>query len=61
MFGVGFSEIIFIVFIYLMLFGAKGIPEMARFLGKTMAQLKHASNEIKHEIQLRSIASTQYP
>ena len=34
-----------------MLFGSDKIPEIARTLGKGMAQLKHATNEIKHEIQ----------
>lgn len=34
-----------------MLFGSKEIPDIARFLGKTMAQLKNATNEIKSEIQ----------
>jgi len=34
-----------------MIFGSKGIPDVARFLGKSMAQLKNASNEIKSEIQ----------
>lgn len=50
MFGVGFSELIFIVFIILMLFGSKEIPQIARFMGKTMAQIKNATNEIKSEI-----------
>lgn len=51
MFGIGFSEILFILVIVLMLFGSKEIPNFARVIGKTMAQLKHATNEIKSEIQ----------
>ncbi|HBK84347.1 MAG TPA: Sec-independent protein translocase TatA [Flavobacterium sp.] len=51
MFGIGSGELIFIILISIMVFGSKGIPDIARFLGKTMAQLKNASNEIKHEIQ----------
>ncbi|VXB11071.1 Sec-independent protein translocase (Twin-arginine translocation protein) [Flavobacterium sp. 9AF] len=50
MFGIGFSEFFFVVVVILMLFGSKEIPQMARFLGKTMAQLKNATNEIKREI-----------
>lgn len=50
MFGIGFSEILFILVAVLMLFGSKEIPQMARFLGKTMAQLKNATNELKNEI-----------
>ena len=34
-----------------MLFGSDKIPEIARALGKGMAQLKNATNEIKSEIQ----------
>ena len=51
MFGIGGSEFIFIIFVILMLFGSDKIPEIARTLGKTMRQLKHATNDIKSEIQ----------
>ncbi len=51
MFGFGFGELIFIIFIALMLFGSDKIPEIARTMGKIMAQLKNATNEIKTEIQ----------
>lgn len=50
MFGIGGSELIFIIFIVLMLFGADKIPEIARGLGKGMRQLKDATNDIKSEI-----------
>lgn len=51
MFGIGGGELVFIIFIALMLFGSDKIPDIARALGKGMAQLKNASNEIKSEIQ----------
>jgi sec-independent protein translocase protein TatA len=51
MFGIGGGELIFIIFIALMLFGSDKIPELARTVGKGMAQLKNATNEIKSEIQ----------
>lgn len=41
---------IFILFIVLMLFGSDKIPEIARAMGKAMAQLKNATNDIKSEI-----------
>ena len=50
MFGIGGGEMIFIIFIALMLFGSDKIPVIARNLGKGMAQLKNATNEIKSEI-----------
>lgn len=34
-----------------MLFGSDKVPTIARTLGKAMAQLKNATNEIKSEIQ----------
>lgn len=51
MFGIGGGEIIFILFIILMLFGSDKVPEIARTMGKAMAQLKNATNDIKSEIQ----------
>ncbi|MDG2314448.1 MAG: twin-arginine translocase TatA/TatE family subunit [Flavobacteriaceae bacterium] len=45
------TEIIFIFFIILLIFGADRIPEIARGLGKGMTQVKNATNEIKNEIQ----------
>lgn len=50
MFGIGGGELIFILFIILMLFGSDKIPEIARAAGKAMAQLKNATNDIKSEI-----------
>jgi len=51
MFGIGGGELIFIIFIALMLFGTDKIPMIARNMGKGMAQLKNATNEIKSEIK----------
>ncbi len=44
------TEITFIVFILVMVFGADKIPEIARGLGKGMRVIKDATNEIKSEI-----------
>jgi len=51
MFGIGGGEFILIVFVVLMLFGSDKIPDIARTLGKMMRQLKHATDDIKSEIQ----------
>ncbi|WP_281237938.1 Sec-independent protein translocase subunit TatA/TatB [Flavobacterium praedii] len=51
MFGIGGGELVFIMFIVLMLFGSDKVPEIARTMGKAMAQLKNATNDIKSEIQ----------
>ncbi len=51
MFGIGGGELILIIFVVLMLFGSDKIPDIARTMGKAMAQLKNATNDIKSEIQ----------
>ncbi|WP_439151453.1 Sec-independent protein translocase subunit TatA/TatB [Winogradskyella sp.] len=47
---IGGTELIFILFIVVMVFGADKIPEIARGLGKGMRQLRDATNDIKHEV-----------
>lgn len=44
------TEIAFIIFIVIMVFGADKVPEIARGLGKGMRTLKNATNDIKTEI-----------
>ncbi len=44
------TEIAFIVFILVMVFGADKIPEIARGVGKGMRMVKDATNDIKTEI-----------
>lgn len=51
MFGIGGGELVFILIVMLMLFGSDKIPEIARTLGKGIAQLKNATNDVKNEIQ----------
>ena len=48
---IGGSEIIVILFFVLIFFGSKKIPSLARTLGKTIREVKDASNEIKKEIR----------
>jgi len=48
---IGGSELIFVIFFVVMLFGADKIPEIAKGLGKMMREVKDASNEIKREIK----------
>lgn len=48
--GISGGEIIFIILIILMLFGADKIPELVRSFGKGMNEIKKATDEIKREI-----------
>ena len=50
MFGIGGGELFVIIAVILMLFGSDKIPDIARGLAKGMAQIKNATNDIKHEI-----------
>jgi len=51
MFGIGGGEFLFIMIVVLMFFGSDKIPEIARTLGKGMAQLRNATNDVRNEIQ----------
>ena len=46
----GATEIVFILVIYLLLFGAKGMPSLARTMGSAVRQFRAASDEIQREI-----------
>jgi len=45
MMGVGIKELIVILFIILILFGAKKVPELARGLGSGLREFKKAAKE----------------
>jgi sec-independent protein translocase protein TatA len=49
--GLGGWEVLLIVLLFLLLFGAKKIPELARGLGRGIREFKDATNEIKDEIE----------
>jgi len=51
MFGLGTAEILIILFVILLLFGAKKLPELAKGLGKGIKEFKRASNEVTEEIK----------
>ena len=44
------GELIVIVFVIMMLFGPKKIPEIARMIGKFMRQFKRITDDFKEEI-----------
>jgi sec-independent protein translocase protein TatA len=45
------TELVFIFFIVLLVFGADKIPSIAKTLAKGVTQVRNATNEIKSEIQ----------
>ncbi len=46
----GTTEVVVIVLVVLVLFGAKKIPEFAKGLGKGLKEFKDAKNDIKDSI-----------
>ena len=50
--GIGMQEILIILLIVLLLFGAKRIPEIAKGLGKGIKEFKKAAREVKDEIEV---------
>jgi len=50
-FNIGGSEAILIMFVILIFFGAKGVPDIARSLGKATRDFKDAMNGIEREIR----------
>lgn len=55
----GWPEIIGILVVVLILFGAKKLPELAKGLGQGIKEFKKASNDMQNELH-RSVAEEQY-
>jgi len=49
--SLGPGEIILILLILLLLFGAKRLPELAKGLGKSLKEFKKATSDIQKEIE----------
>ena len=47
MFGIGFSEILLILVVALVVIGPKRLPELARILGRGLAEIRRASDEFR--------------
>lgn len=51
MFNMGGTELILILFVVLLFFGAKKLPELARGLGRGIREFKDATKEVKDNIE----------
>jgi sec-independent protein translocase protein TatA len=48
--GISGGEIVVVALVFLLLFGSKKIPEMAKTVGKGLRDFKKAADDIKREI-----------
>jgi len=49
MFGLGYQELLIILLIVLILFGAQRLPDLARSLGSSVKEFKKGVNEVRDD------------
>jgi sec-independent protein translocase protein TatA len=54
MFGIGTGEMLVIMFVILLLFGSKKLPDLARSLGQSLSEFRHGMNSISRELEQAS-------
>ena len=57
MFGIGAQEMVFLAIIALLVFGPKRLPELARTLGKGMAEFRRASADLRGALSMEADAA----
>lgn len=55
MFGLGFTEILLILIVALLVFGPKRLPEVARSLGRITGDLRRTLDELRQEVSFPRI------
>jgi len=50
MFGLGWQELIIILFIAFLIFGVKNLPEVGKSLGQAIVNFKEGTKEAKNEV-----------
>ncbi|NIV71404.1 MAG: twin-arginine translocase TatA/TatE family subunit [Calditrichae bacterium] len=54
-FNMGPAELIIVFLIVILLFGAKRLPDLARSLGRSIKEFKHATQGLKDEFDMDKI------
>lgn len=55
MLGVGMQEIIIIFIVALIVIGPKKLPELARALGRAMAEFRRAADDLKKDLDINGV------
>jgi sec-independent protein translocase protein TatB len=53
MFGLGFTEILIILVVALLVLGPKKLPEIAKQLGKGLREFRRATDDLKGEFEMQ--------
>lgn len=61
MFGIGMSELLVILVVALIIFGPTRLPELARSLGKAMAEFRRASTDLRSSFDEATREPTPQP
>ncbi|MBA2565230.1 MAG: twin-arginine translocase TatA/TatE family subunit [Gemmatimonadetes bacterium] len=59
--GIGMQEILIILVIFLLVFGAKRLPELGQAMGKGIREFKRSVSDIEEELKAESPAPKHLP
>jgi len=59
MLGIGMQEIIIILVVALIIIGPKKLPDLARALGRAMAEFRRAADDLKENLDINGVRETK--